>query len=151
MQTRECGDCNMCCKLPEIPSVNKKSYVWCNNCDVGNGCKIYKSRPQKCKDFVCLYILGMTDLKPNKCGFFMFPESEQSTTHKIFTMYSEPHKLDSIPKAVLKDDKLSRLINDNWAFHIRYNSDDNDLAIFDFNAFGINLKKIERRKYGDRR
>ena len=20
---RECGDCNMCCKLPEIPSINK--------------------------------------------------------------------------------------------------------------------------------
>ena len=151
MQVRECGDCNMCCKLPEIPSINKKSYSWCKDCNIGEGCNIYKKRPQKCKEFVCLYVLGMTDLKPNKCGFFMFPESEQSTTHKIFTMYSDPHKLDSIPKAIMKDDKLSRLVNDNWAFHIRYNSDDNDLAIFDFNAFGINLKKIERRKYGDRR
>ena len=121
MQTRECGDCNMCCKLPEIPSVNKKSYAWCNNCDVGNGCKVYESRPQKCKEFVCLYVCGLTDLKPNKCGFFMFPESEQSTTHKIFTMYSEPHKLDSIPTAIMKDDKLSRLVNDDWEFHIRYN------------------------------
>ena len=144
MQARECGDCNMCCKLPEIPSVNKKSYAWCNNCDVGNGCKVYESRPKKCKEFVCLYVCGLTDLKPNKCGFFMFPESEQSTTHKIFTMYSEPHKLDSIPKAIMKDDKLSRLVNDNWAFHIRYNSDDNDLAIFDLAAFGMNLKKIKR-------
>ena len=24
MQVRKCGDCNMCCKLPEIPSINKK-------------------------------------------------------------------------------------------------------------------------------
>ena len=147
MQNRECGDCNMCCKLPEIPSINKKSYNWCNNCDVGNGCKTYKSRPKKCKEFVCLYVCGLTDLKPNKCGFFIFPESEQSTTHKIFTTYSEPHKLDSIPKAIMKDDKLSRLVNDNWAFHIRYNSDDNDLAIFDLATFGMSLKKVKRDLY----
>ena len=55
-------------------------------------------------------------------------------------------RLDSIPKAIMNDDKLSKLVNDNWAFHIRYNSDDNELAIFDFNAFGINLKKRERKK-----
>ena len=144
MQTRECGDCNMCCKLPEIPSINKKSYSWCKNCNIGEGCNIYEKRPEKCKDFVCLYVTGLTDLKPNKCGFFIFPESEQSTTHKIFTTYSEPHKLDSIPKAIMKDNKLSRLVNDNWAFHIRYNSDDNDLAIFDLAAFGMGLKKVKR-------
>ena len=147
MQNRECGNCNMCCKLPEIPSINKKSYSWCKDCNIGEGCNIYNKRPKKCKDFVCLYLLGLTDLKPNKCGFFIFPENETSTTHKIFTVYSEPHKLDSIPKAIMNDDKLSKLVNDNWAFHIRYNSDDNELAIFDFNAFGINLKKIERKKY----
>ena len=144
MQTRECGDCNMCCKLPEIPSINKKSYSWCKNCNIGEGCNIYEKRPEKCKDFVCLYVTGLTDLKPNKCGFFIFPESEQSTTHKIFTIYSEPHKLDSIPKAIMQDNKLSQMVKDNWAFHIRYNSDDNDLAIFDLAAFGMGLKKVKR-------
>ena len=142
--TRKCRDCNMCCKRPEIPSINKKSYSWCKNCNIGEGCNIYEKRPEKCKEFVCLYVTGLTDLKPNKCGFFIFPESEQSTTHKIFTTYSEPHKLDSIPKAIMKDNKLSRLVNDNWAFHIRYNSDDNDLAIFDLAAFGMGLKKVKR-------
>ena len=144
MQTRECGDCNMCCKLPEIPSINKKSYSWCKNCNIGEGCNIYEKRPEKCKDFVCLYVTGLTDLKPNKCGFFIFPELETSVKHKIFTMYSEPHKLDSIPKAIMQDNKLSHMVKDNWAFHIRYNSDDNDLAIFDLAAFGMGLKKVKR-------
>ena len=144
MQTRECGDCNMCCKLPEIPSINKKSYSWCKNCNIGEGCNIYEKRPEKCKEFVCLYVTGLTDLKPNKCGFFIFPELETSVKHKIFTMYSEPHKLDSIPKAIMQDNKLSQMVKDNWAFHIRYNSDDNDLAIFDLAAFGMGLKKVKR-------
>ena len=142
----KCLDCNMCCKLPEIPSVNKKSYSWCKNCKIGEGCNIYETRPQKCKEFVCLYVMGLTDLKPNKCGFFIFPEREESTIHKIFTVYSETHKLDKIPKAIMKDHKLSRMVKDNWAFHIRYNSDDNDLAIFDLAAFGMGLKKLKRNK-----
>ena len=25
-QLNSCDDCNMCCKLPEIPSINKKSF-----------------------------------------------------------------------------------------------------------------------------
>ena len=144
MQTRECGDCNMCCKLPEIPSINKKSYSWCKNCNIGEGCNIYEKRPEKCKEFVCLYVTGLTDLKPNKCGFFIFPELETSVKHKIFTMYSEPHKLDSIPKAIMQANTLSQMVKDNWAFHIRYNSDDNDLAIFDLAAFGMGLKKVKR-------
>ncbi len=142
--THKCGDCNMCCKLPEIPSINKKSYSWCKNCNIGEVCNIYEKRPEKCKEFVCLYVTGLTDLKPNKCGFFIFPESEQSTTHKIFTIYSEPHKLDKIPTAIMQDNKLSQMVKDNWAFHIRYNSDDNDLAIFDLAAFGMGLKKVKR-------
>ena len=147
MQNRECGNCNMCCKLPEIPSINKKSYNWCNNCDVGNGCKIYKSRPQKCKEFVCLYVCGLTDLKPNKCGFFIFPEREESVEHKILTIYCEEHRLKDLPKKLLSDLKMSTLINNQWAFHIRYNNDDNDLAIFDPNAFGNDLKYVKRKNY----
>ncbi len=39
---------------------------------------------------------------------------------------------------------MSILIDNQWAFHIRYNQDDNDLAIFDPNAFGKELKFIKR-------
>ena len=48
MQTRECGDCNLCCKLPYIKNF-KPQYKWCNHCDIGVGCKIYEKRPELCK------------------------------------------------------------------------------------------------------
>ena len=140
----KCFDCNMCCKLPEIPSISKKSFSWCKDCNIGVGCKIYESRPQKCKDFYCMYYAGETDLKPNKCGFFIFPEREESVQHKILTIYCEEHKLNDLPKKLLSDFKMSILIDNQWAFHIRYNQDDNHLAIFYPNSFGKELKFIKR-------
>ena len=49
---RECGTCNLCCKLPYIENF-KPQYKWCSNCEIGVGCKIYETRPKKCKDFYC--------------------------------------------------------------------------------------------------
>ena len=59
---RKCEDCNLCCKLPEIPSINKKSYSWCKSCDIGIGCKIYDNKPKKCNEFSCAYLEQFTDL-----------------------------------------------------------------------------------------
>ena len=56
----KCGDCNMCCKLPEIPSVKKKSFKWCDNCNIGKSCNIYNNRPKECKEFYCAFILNLT-------------------------------------------------------------------------------------------
>ena len=146
MIDNKCLDCNLCCKLPEIPTLKKKSYSWCKNCNIGEGCSKYEERPQTCKDFYCLYLNNETDLKPSKCGFFIFPESEISYEHKIFTIYCEEHKLKDLPNKLLSDKKIFNLITQNWAFHIRYNNDDNNLAIFDYNAFGKELKYVKRNK-----
>ena len=139
----KCFDCNLCCKLPEIPNY-KKGFSWCNNCNIGDSCKVYETRPQKCKDFYCLYLTGETDLKPNKCGFFIFPENKASIDHRILTIYCEEHRLKDLPKKLLSDFKMSILIQNYWAFHIRYNKDDNDLAIFDPNVYGKELKYVKR-------
>ena len=80
----------MCCKLPEIPSINKKSFSWCSNCKVGQGCKIYDKRPKKCKDFYCAYALGFTNLKPNKYGFFIFHIEFILTTYEIILFTLKP-------------------------------------------------------------
>ena len=53
---RNCENCNLCCKLPEIPSINKKSYSWCKNCKIGVGCNIYNNKPKKCDEFTCAYL-----------------------------------------------------------------------------------------------
>ena len=68
IKKRECGTCNLCCKLPSIKDF-KSEYEWCKNCDVGVGCKIYKKRPKLCKDFYCLYQAGITDLNLMKNVF----------------------------------------------------------------------------------
>ena len=144
MTFKSCGDCNMCCKLPEIPSIKKQSFDWCNNCDVGKGCKIYNDRPKKCKDFHCAYTLNFTELKPNKCGFFIFPENKDSYKEKVFTVYCEEHRLNNFVKNITNDRQMSNLLSDGWSFHIRYNQDDNDLAIFDLERFGDSIKKVKR-------
>ena len=55
---RTCGSCNMCCKLPPVPEINKPELVWCKHCKPGKaeGCRIYADRPQVCADFACAWL-----------------------------------------------------------------------------------------------
>ena len=74
----------------------------------------------------------------------MYLEREESTLHKIITIMCEEHRLDQIPKLIMNDPDGYSLIDQGWAFHIRYNRDDNNIAIFDYKAFGMELKKVKR-------
>jgi len=47
----------------------------------------------------------------------------------------------------MKDPQLNSLVKDNWSFHIRYDQDDNNLAIFDLYAFGMIAKKLKRNEH----
>ena len=145
---RNCEDCNMCCKLPEINyfEKKKKSHKWCENCEIGVGCKIYEKRPKGCRDFTCAYIENFTDLKPNKVGFIIFPQNEMSYVHKVLTVYCEEFKLQNFIKNIKKDWKMQKMVENKWAFHIRYNKDDDKLAIYDPNAFDDELIFISRKE-----
>lgn len=55
-QDKQCGKCNLCCKLMIIPELEKPDNVWCTHCDIGTGCRIYDARPQMCRDFRCHYL-----------------------------------------------------------------------------------------------
>jgi hypothetical protein len=56
---RSCGTCSLCCKLYEIPELDKPSHVWCRHCRPGKGgCSIYQERPPVCVDFRCLWLTG---------------------------------------------------------------------------------------------
>ena len=146
LKRRECGDCNLCCKLTSIDFMEprKPSYQWCKHCDIGVGCKIYKTRPQGCKDFLCLYLGGLTNLKPNRCGFFIYQEeSQQAAKNKVLAVMCEEHMLDKVVDAILNDPDGKKLVDQGWIFHIRYNDNENDVAIFDFKVFGKELKKIK--------
>ena len=150
LMVRKCGDCNLCCKLPNIhtPKNFKKDYTWCKHCEIGVGCKIYSDRPKMCKDFVCAWLLGLTpeELKPNKVGFYIIVETDKSFREKVFTVYADTHKVHNIHKYLKKFDYIDK-DGDLWRYVIRYNSNENDLAIFDKAKFGNKLKFCKRGDY----
>src|SRR5690348_13326370 len=57
---RTCGTCTMCCKVFDIPSLAKPEGKWCKHCDIGKGCRIYDTRPDQCRQFVCLWLQDPT-------------------------------------------------------------------------------------------
>jgi hypothetical protein len=54
---RTCGTCTLCCKVLKIPETDSAKGDWCAQCAVGKGCRIYEERPQRCRDFMCGYLV----------------------------------------------------------------------------------------------
>ncbi len=50
---RECGGCNLCCKVIAVDALEKPAGVWCKHALPGQGCTIYGSHPDECKTFMC--------------------------------------------------------------------------------------------------
>ena len=57
---RQCGDCQLCCKLLPIAEVRKPSNQRCQHQCAG-GCAIYTDRPTSCKMWNCEWVLGLED------------------------------------------------------------------------------------------
>jgi hypothetical protein len=53
---RDCGTCTLCCKVYDVPSLNKPSNKWCNHCTPGKGCGIHETRPDHCRSFFCMWM-----------------------------------------------------------------------------------------------
>jgi hypothetical protein len=71
---RSCGTCAMCCKVYDVPEVNKIGRNWCNNFKHGKGCEIYAERPSQCRQFFCNWMIheGLgPEWKPEHCKFVM--------------------------------------------------------------------------------
>lgn len=47
----------MCCKLLIVPETESPAGEWCQHCQVGQGCRIYADRPQRCRDFQCGWLV----------------------------------------------------------------------------------------------
>src|SRR5215475_3349900 len=76
---RTCGGCTLCCKVPAIPTLEKKSNEWCKFCNIGNGCAIYNLRPQVCIDFHCLWLNSNQpeEWRPDRVNFYAVEESDE--------------------------------------------------------------------------
>jgi hypothetical protein len=64
MTVNHCGSCTLCCKLLDIPELNKPQGRWCTHCAVGTGCRIYEERPAPCRDFACVWLQSQQEAKP---------------------------------------------------------------------------------------
>jgi len=66
---RSCGACTLCCKVFDVPSLDKPMGRWCGHCVQGRGCGIHVTRPSHCRAFHCLWMtetwLG-TEWKPDR-------------------------------------------------------------------------------------
>ena len=77
---RTCGTCTQCCKTMAVVALEKPRDIWCQHCQIGQGCKIYEQRPQECRDFVCLWLQDESvpeELKPDKTKVVMWQFSEE--------------------------------------------------------------------------
>jgi uncharacterized cysteine cluster protein YcgN (CxxCxxCC family) len=75
---RSCGDCSLCCKLPQIDELQKPEGVWCRHCAPRRGgCMIYETRPLSCRVFHCSWLIN-SDLgpewRPLTCKMVVFLE-----------------------------------------------------------------------------
>lgn len=57
---RSCGGCTLCCKIFGIPEIDKPRFQWCGHCAIGEGCRIYETRPATCRAFVCGWLVDGT-------------------------------------------------------------------------------------------
>jgi len=93
---QDCGECTLCCKLLELHEVPSPIETYCRHCEPGIGCKIYKIRPEECRQFQCMWSqmerVG-TELRPDKC-------------HIIFSRAGD----DVISARIEKNHKLSKLV-----------------------------------------
>jgi hypothetical protein len=76
LPSRECGHCAVCCKVLPIRTVElqKTSHVLCVHCRENEGCQIYATRPQVCRDYYCGWRLlpGLPEnWRPDLCGIFV--------------------------------------------------------------------------------
>ena len=53
---RDCGSCTLCCKVYDVPAVEKAAGTWCRHCLPGRGCGIHETRPQHCRSFHCMWM-----------------------------------------------------------------------------------------------
>jgi hypothetical protein len=57
-EQRACGGCTACCKTHPIVELKNPARVWCPECEIGTGCKIYDARPRGCQGFSCQWLFG---------------------------------------------------------------------------------------------
>jgi hypothetical protein len=77
---RACGTCTLCCRLPEIEAFSKPADTWCEHCNQ-TGCRIYETRPDLCRDFLCLWMTRQVadHWQPQRSHMLVYAQGAQLT------------------------------------------------------------------------
>ena len=81
MSERQCGECTACCTHLKIdtPELQKLGGADCDHLEPRRGCRIYETRPQGCRDFLCLWrqMPQMPDdWRPDRSGMLLVATKE---------------------------------------------------------------------------
>jgi hypothetical protein len=83
---KACGPCAFCCKVLEIEDFDKKAGLWCGHCTQTNGCGVYATRPQVCRDYHCRWKeereLG-PQLRPDRVGTLLMDDPDSDEYHAV--------------------------------------------------------------------
>ena len=96
---RECGPCTACCVhlLIHSSEFTKLQGVVCQNCELERGCKIYATRPQACRDFICGWrTMAQFDehWRPDKSGVIVkFAEDSTGSPEFHFVLFGSKYVL----------------------------------------------------------
>jgi uncharacterized protein len=104
--SRICGECSLCCKLLPIAVLDKQANLWCQHCKPGNGCSIYNTRPQVCRDYHCGWLLGVLNDNwyPTNCHMIVTLPYER---HPACTVAVDPDHSDIWEQEPYLDDLKS--------------------------------------------
>jgi hypothetical protein len=99
----------MCCLVLPVPWLNKPPGVWCPNCDIGVGCKIWDSilitggLPEECKEFTCVYnqVDCSLDLRPDKCKIIFEKVDDSLFLGTMHPHYNEAYKKRIVQKEIM--------------------------------------------------
>ncbi|WP_105383073.1 YkgJ family cysteine cluster protein [Neorhizobium alkalisoli] len=82
VNSRTCGTCTLCCRLPDIDYFEKPADEWCKHCLAGQGCSIYPARPEVCREFVCLWLASEAlgdEWEPSRSNMMVYRQGGQIT------------------------------------------------------------------------
>jgi hypothetical protein len=77
---KECGKCNLCCRIMGVRELDKPRNIWCQHVVKGKGCSIHPDRPATCREFECIWLQNQDlpdEFRPDRIHAFLTSTAEE--------------------------------------------------------------------------
>src|SRR5882672_6844782 len=141
---RQCGDCQLCCRLLPVPPLQKKAGERCQHQKFGKGCAVYHkpAMPSECAIWNCRWLVNddCADLsRPDRAHYvidilpdrLVLKEDATGIEHEVFVVqvWIDPKHPEAVHDKHLRAYMLRRAQADRMATLIRFDSA-RSLAVF---------------------